>query len=348
MDRIGRRRGMSLGYVLGIAGTSTAAFAVILQSLPLFLAGIFGLGMTKGILDQGRYAAAEASHPARRAQAISWVVLGGTAGSILGPTLISVSSSAAQRAGLPGLTGPWLAGSVLFVLALGLINLFLRPEPQEIARQFATADNNPEPVVDTPVRSYQEIIRLPEVQIAVTTLIAGQLAMVVVMTMTPVHMHQHQHGLGAISWVIMAHTLGMFGLSTVTGWLVEKYGRTTIIMAGSMVLASACLTAPLYTSVTWLTISLFLLGLGWNFCFVAGSALLSDRLFVSERGRVQGLTDTWINSISGVGSIGGGLIFAATGYAIISWLSIIISLTPLTVILIVNSIRKTAELEQPA
>jgi predicted MFS family arabinose efflux permease len=41
-----------------------------------------------------------------------------------------------------------------------------------------------------------------------------------------------------------------------------------------------------------------------------------------------------INVVSGVGSIGGGLIFAAAGYLTISWLSILISLVPLATILL--------------
>jgi MFS family permease len=156
--------------------------------------------------------------------------------------------------------------------------------------------------------------------------------MVLVMTMTPVYMHDHNHPLTEISWVIMGHTMGMFGLSFVTGWLIARFGQGTIILAGSMVLVMACLTAPLTNEVGWLAVSLFLLGLGWNFCFVSGSSLLADVLRSEERGRVQGLTDTMINIVSGTGSIGGGLIFAAFGYTLISWLGIVASLVPLLLI----------------
>jgi MFS family permease len=139
MGRVGRRKGLSVGYGLGILAALTAAATVTMQSLPLFLIGVFVLGMTKGVLDQGGYAAAEATPSAKRAQAISWVVLGGTAGSILGPGLISITSRAATAVGLPALAGPWLAAAAIFGLTLFLINIMLRPDPQQIARQIASS-----------------------------------------------------------------------------------------------------------------------------------------------------------------------------------------------------------------
>lgn len=340
MDQVGRRRGLSVGYLLGIGGTLVAGLGVITQSLPLFLVAIFFVGMTKGVLDQGRYAAAEASPPHRRAQAISWVVLGGTAGSILGPSLISSTSRAAAHYGLPELSGPWFAATSIFLLSLLLINVMLRPDPKELARQLAAEAPKPAHPSEAAVRPYREILRDPRIKIATAALICGQLAMVVVMTMTPVHMHHHQHSLGEISWVIMGHTLGMFGLSFVTGWLVDRFGRNAVILSGSIILVLACLTAPLNASVLWLAICLFLLGLGWNFCFVAGSTLLSDALRSAELGRVQGLTDTMINVVSGTGSVGGGLIFAAFGYLTISWLNILVSLVPLALVVLLREGRR--------
>ncbi len=347
MDRVGRRIGLSLGYLLGITGMLVTGFAVISQSLPVYLLGIFGLGLTKGVLDQGRYAAAEASPESKRARAISWVVLGGTAGSILGPSLIKATGNTAISFGMPEMSGPWFAGALFFLLSLLLINIFLRPDPQQIARErAATRNKNRLSPADTGhARSTREIFQQPAVKMAAAALIFGQLAMVVVMTMTPLHMHRHSHGLGPISWVIMAHTLGMFGLSFVTGWMVDRLGRAPLIIAGGLVLAFSCAIAPLNAGVPWLIVSLFLLGLGWNFCFVAGSALLSDALRPEERGRIQGLTDTMINAVSGMGSIGGGLIFAASGYLSISWLSVLFSLVPVAMVLLLRKQQQQAQLE---
>jgi MFS family permease len=132
----------------------------------------------------------------------------------------------------------------------------------------------------------------------------------------------------------MAHTLGMFGLSFVTGWLVDRLGQTRMILLGGLVLASACLLAPLWDNIFWLAMSLFLLGLGWNFCFVSGSALLTTVVRAGEKGQIQGLSDTLVYISSGVGSIGSGLVFAGLGFLVMSWLTILISFVPVMLVVL--------------
>jgi MFS family permease len=334
MDRAGRRIGLSVGYVLGINSMLVAAVGVIMESLYLFLFGFLLLGLTRGVLDQSRYAAAEASSARRRGQAISWVVLGGTAGSILGPGLIKVTTQAAAGFGLPEMSGPWFLSAFFFGLSLLIVNIFLRPDPQVIGRQWAAIEDSSTPETQKTGRPYTEVIRDPRIKLATGTLIFAQVTMVVVMVVTPVHMHNHQHELGAISLVIMAHTLGMFGLSFITGWLVGKLGWLKVIVMGGLILSLACFMAPFSTGVTWLAVALFLLGLGWNFCFVAGSTILSDVLRSAERGRVQGLTDTLISITSGLGNLSSGLIFAALGFTVMSWLAILMGLAPVILVIL--------------
>ena len=341
MDRIGRRKGLSIGYGIGIVSMLIASYGIIIQSLFIFLLGVFGSGLTRGVVDQGRYAAAEATPTHRRAQAMSWVILGGTVGSVLGPSLIELTGSLADRAGLPTFSGPWFAAAIFFGISLALIHLLLRPDPQEIGRKLAALEEaKAAETQKTKERLYKEIIRDPNVMLATGSLIFAQVTMNVVMVVTPVHMHDHNHGLTAISLVIMGHTLGMFGLSFITGWLADKVGRAKMMLSGGLVLSAACFMAPFSTSVAWLAVALFLLGLGWNFCFVAGSTLLSDRLRPQEKGRVQGLTDTLIHISSGVSSLGSGFIFAALGFTIMSWLAIALGLIPVALVIALRSSRQ--------
>ncbi|NIV30723.1 MAG: MFS transporter, partial [Anaerolineae bacterium] len=234
------------------------------------------------------------------------------------------------------LSGPWFGAGLLLTLALMVVNIFLRPDPQVIGRQLA-ALGPAQPLYDEALhsergRTIQEVLSSPGARLAIGAMVLSRLAMVSVMTVTAVHMHVHQHEIGSISWVIMAHTLGMFGLSFVTGWLADRLGRATMIAAGGLILALACLIAPLSTGVVWLASALFLLGLGWNFCFVAGSALLDDILRPSEKGRVQGITETMISFASGAGSLGSGLIFAALGFAATSWGNALIAIVPVVLV----------------
>lgn len=336
MDRFGRRPGLSLGYFFGVLGCLLAGWAVISQSLPLFLIGTLCLGFNRSANDLGRYAAAEANPIHRRARAISWVVMGGTFGSITGPFIVEWVSSLAEQWVIPLFSAPWFAASAILLLALLLLNIFLRPDPQTIAKEYNLVEIDP--AADSgPGRAYRDIFRQPQTKIATGAMVCGQLAMVAVMVITPIHMHDHQHAIGSISWVIMAHTLGMFGLSFVTGWLVDKVGPARMIVLGGIVLALSCLMAPLWDSVGWLALSLFLLGLGWNFCFVAGSSLLTSVLRANEKGRIQGTTDALVYIASGVGSIGSGFILNSFSFLVMSWLTIIIALVPILLVLWLSS-----------
>lgn len=339
MDRFGRRPGLSLGYLLGISGAAITVWAVMEQSLFLFLLGIFFFGLNRGTNDLGRYAAAEAAPSHRRAGAISLVVWGGTFGSIGGPLFTDWGNSWAIRLGWPAHSGPWLLVGLLLLLTLILINLFLRPDPQAIGRQLAI--HEPVPATEQGNgRSYRSILTDSSIQVAIGTLIFAQLAMITVMTITPVHMYGHHQPLALIKWVIMAHTLGMFGLSFITGRLVDRFGQSKTIILGGLLLIAACLLAPLRNDTAWLGLALFLLGLGWNFCFVAGSALLTASLKADEKGRIQGLSDALVYTSSAVGSTGSGLIFAALGFGVMSWLTIVVALMPVLLVTLLLADRK--------
>ncbi len=347
MDQTGRRIGLSVGHLFGIAGALVAGVAVIQESLWLFLGGVFVLGLAKGVIDLGRYAAAEANIISKRARAISLVVLGGTVGSISGPALIKWTGLAAERINAPALSGPWFAAALFLAISLVVITILLRPDPQQIGRQIAALEPHQAPVGQKG-RTFQEVLWGEQrAKVAVAAMVFGQLTMVLVMTITPVHMHHHHHEITAISWVIMAHTLGMFGLSFPVGWLVDRLGRTKMILIGSLILMASCVLAPLSAEVFWLIIALCLLGLGWNCCFVAGSTLLADVLRPHEKGQVQGLADAVVNVASGLGSLGGGLMFAVIGYTTMNWIGLVVALTPLLLTVFLRTVRSEAALREP-
>jgi MFS family permease len=102
--------------------------------------------------------------------------------------------------------------------------------------------------------------------------------MVAIMTMTPVHMQDHGHGLAASGLVIGVHVGAMYLPSPLTGWLVDRFGPGTIAAASGLVLLAAGLLAGRTSgdSVVALAIALGLLGLGWNFGLLAGTAIVTD------------------------------------------------------------------------
>jgi MFS family permease len=146
------------------------------------------------------------------------------------------------------------------------------------------------------------------------------------MVITSLYMRRNGHESSVIWWVIGAHTLGMFGLSGLTGWLISRFGRLTMIVAGSLVLIAACILAPLSTEVPPLALALFLLGLGWNFAFVAGSTLLSDHLQPAERGRAQGAGEMAVAIGAGIGTLSSGYLFGLGDMELVSLVGLAFSL----------------------
>lgn len=324
VDRLGWRPALSTGFGIGVVGALLAGFGVLQGSLWLFLGGIFLIGISRAAVDLARYAAAEARPPAFRARAISLVVMGGTVGSVAGPALIALAGLFAAALGLAQEGGTWLLAAIMFAIGVLALLILLRPDPRQIAAQISAEAVAAGEIADTrDARALFEVLRQPAALLALAALVLGQVVMVIVMTVTPVHMDHHQHSINAISLVVTAHTFGMFGLSFVTGWLSDRVGHVPVILAGGLVLAISCVMAPFFSGVAWLLIALFLLGLGWNFTFVAGSSLLDEQLRPSEKGPVRGAVDALVKVSSGTGSLGSGLLFAAAGYGLTSWLMVI-------------------------
>ena len=331
MDMIGRRNGIALGLLSGVAGAGFVVVAANRSLLPLMLVGMVLMGFGNAAVVLGRFAAAEVNPPEKRGAAISNVVLGGTAGAIFGPLLVGPLGELSLRLGLDELSGAYIASLVLFGIAAVIVFLGLRPDPREVGVQVAAL--YPDSAPGGVARPIVVILREPAALAAVTAMVLGQVVMVAIMVITSLHMKGHNHGLGDISAVISAHTLGMYAFSIVSGRLADKWGRGPVILTGAATLLLACLTAPLSPDVLPLAISLFLLGLGWNFCFVGGSTLLSDQLSPAERARTQGVNDLLVGLASAIGSLGSGLVFAATSYTVIALVAGILSLIPLALVL---------------
>jgi len=333
MTRIGRRRGLALGYIVGAAGALVVAIAASIGSFPLVIPGMFllGVGSCSNLL--GRYAAADVYERPRRGAAISLVVWGGTVGSVLGPNLLEPTGVFAAGLNLPVLTGPYLLGFAGFVAAAALVSLLLRPDPLDVAASLAARDDDGRP--RAAVRALPGLLRLPAVQVALASLVIAQVVMVMIMSMTPLHLQGHDHGLVIVGLVISGHTFGMFAFSPITGWLSDRLGRLTVIVAGCAIIIGSTvlgMAAP-GQSHQAVMLALFLLGVGWNFCFVAGSTLLNDPLRPGETVRVQGVSDLMVGVASASANLTSGLIMELRGYAFLSLIGALLTLIPLAVVI---------------
>jgi MFS family permease len=326
MIRYGRRPGMLAGIAGGALGGVLALAAVLVGSIPLLLVGSGLTGFANGAGQLGRYIAADLSVPERRARTIGTVVWGATVGAVAGPNLIAPAGSVATLLGLPPLAGAYLMTVVFISLALVVAFIFLRPEPYRLADPSAMR-THPEGTANTPVAS---LLRYPAVLVALVSLVAGQVVMVLIMTMTPLHLTDHGHGLGTVGFVLSAHTFGMFALSPVSGRLADRFGSPRVIAAGLLTLGVASVLAAVAPpdGGFLLTIALFLLGFGWNLGFVSGSAMLTAGLVRAERTRVQGVADALIWTTAALASLSSGLVVAYASYTTLGLLGLALVTMP--------------------
>ena len=330
LDKAGRRIGLAVGIAFVIVGMLISAAAISAGSLMLFLFGAVMLGVGRAALEQTRYAAAEIFPLAQQAKVIGLIVFAGTVGAVGGPLLVEPAVALARAQGFDQHVGPFWFGAGLLALALILLLVALRPDPKQLA---ALLESESDPV--SPLHGAQEssagaeagqsgtqrglgqvwlLLKLPDVQLAIAAMAIGQLVMTLLMVVTPLHMNRADYAADSISWVIMGHTLGMFGLSGLSGWLTARLGRVPMIVAGALVQTLAAIMMPLSSELPVLLVSLFLLGLGWNFSFIAGSALLSAALESSrQRSRVQGINEAFVAIASAAGSLGTGGVYSISG-----------------------------------
>ena len=351
MDRIGRRNGLVSSLIIGVIGNALVLYAIGTSSFLLFLTGMVLMGITNAAVTLGRFAAAEVNPPEQRGAAISYVVLGGTFGAVAGPLLVGPMGNFARTLGMNELAGAYLATLGLFAISSIVVFVGLRPDPRDLGRQVAAQHPEPTTSLTGEARPILEIFRQPAALVAVLAMALGQVVMVAIMVITSLHMSDHQHNLRDISAVIASHTFGMFAFSVISGRLSDKWGRGPVILIGASTLLLACITAPLSPNVFPLAVALFLLGLGWNFCFVGGSALLADQLSPLERSRTQGANDLLVGLASATGSLGSGIVFAASNYTVIAIVAGAVALIPLLMSLFwwkKSPVTEVVEIKLPA
>jgi len=327
-DALGRRGGLVMGLLIGALGSGVAFYAIAIGSFAIFLGGMVLMGTANAAVVLGRFAAAEVNPPDQRGRAISNVVIGGTIGAVVGPFVAGPAGQLIKPFAGDELAGAYAVSLLLFVIGAIVVFFGLRPDPRELGRLVAEQYPQPE-ARPGPARSPFEILRQPAAAVALLAMMLGQMVMTLVMVITSLHMRDHHHMLGDISIVLSAHTFGMFAFSILSGRLADSWGRGPVIAFGSATLILACLAATLSPDVLPLGVALFLLGLGWNFCFVGGSTLLSDQLSPAERARTQGLNDLLVGLASAFGSLSSGIIFARLGYNAMALVSAGVAVIPL-------------------
>lgn len=335
-QRWGRRPGLAIGFMIGGLGAIGVVFSALFNSvLLLFLSMlIYGAGSATNL--QARYAGTDLALPTHRAKAVSMAMVFTTFGAVAGPNLVTLTGTFASSLGAPPLSGPFMLAAAAYLIAGLVLFLFLRPDPFLVAKAVAEKQSIASIAGDTErTRTGENVADKKGIIIGATVMLLTQIVMVAVMTMTPVHMQHHGHDLGAVGIVIGIHIAAMYLPSLITGVLVDKFGHIVMsYVAGFTLLLSGLLAAfgP-GDSIAVLVLALSLLGLGWNFGLISGTAAIVHATPPQIRAKTQGSVDVLIALGGAAGGTLSGMVVAQFSFMNLSLSGAFLSLLLIPVVL---------------
>jgi predicted MFS family arabinose efflux permease len=256
-----------------------------------------------------------------------------TFGAVAGPNLVDVMGEFAHSIGIPALAGPFILAAAAFILAGLVLLIFLRPDPLMVSTAIASAREKGDPI-QKEINLENFTINKRGVVVGAAIMVLTQFVMVAIMTMTPVHMGHHGHSLREVGLVIGFHIGAMYFPSLLTGLLVDKVGRITMAVASGATLLASGLVAAFAPggSLVLLILALVLLGVGWNFGLISGTALIVDSTHPSIRAKTQGSADVLVALSGASGGALSGMVVAHSSYAGLSLSGAILSLLLIPVV----------------
>ncbi|MFJ7994767.1 MFS transporter [Peribacillus frigoritolerans] len=326
-QRFGRRSGLAAGFLAGGIGAIGVVISALTNSLPLLFISllIYGAGSATNL--QARYAGTDLANSSQRAKAISMAMVSTTFGAVAGPNLVDVMGEFAISMGIPALAGPFILAAAAYILAGLILLILLRPDPFIVAKAISDAQRT---TSNSLLEENSNLLSINRRGIfaGASVMVLTQFVMTAIMTMTPIHMGHHGHGLNEVGLVIGFHIGAMFLPSLVTGFLVDKIGRAVMAIASAITLLASGILAAMgpADSIVVLITALALLGLGWNFGLISGTAILVDATPPSTRAKTQGSVDVLIALSGALGGGLSGMVVAHSSYATLSIAGAVLSL----------------------
>lgn len=325
MRRHGRRAGFLIGAALGVSGSLLAAVALHRGSFALFVLGHLLLGSFQGFANYYRFAAVESTDTAHTSRAIAGVVAGGVVAAFLGPQL---GEWGRDWLGTQPFVGSYLAQGALGATALLLLSQ-LRLAPPAV------------PVHGAAARPLREIVAQPALRASIVGAAVGYAVMVMAMTATPLAMLGCGLPGTSVTPVIQWHVVGMFAPSLVTGALIKRHGAPRVMQIGFLLLLGhIAITLPGVAFLNFLS-ALILLGVGWNFSFIAGTALLTRCYRPAEQLKVQAVNEFTVFGLVATASLAAGWLYDRFG-----WTALNLAAVPLLIAALVATSTLGQQLQQ--
>jgi predicted MFS family arabinose efflux permease len=307
----GRRNGLAFGAAIAIPGALVAAVAAWLGWFWLFCLALMALGVPAAFANQYRFSAADSVPTALKSRAISWVLLGGVVAGFIGPQI-----SASTKDLVPGheFTATYIFMALLAVIAIAALWMTrLAPTVRNAAERKAG-------------RSFATLLADRAIWVPMLAAAAAYSLMVLVMVAAPLAMvfvcgHTSEEAAFAIQW----HIVSMFAPSFVTGAVIQRLGAPITAAIGLLLIIAAAAVALHGITTLHFDIGLILLGVGWNFGFIASTAMLAVAYKPEEAARVQGLNEQVVFGVMAVASIASGVLLQLVGWQAINIIAIVVA-----------------------
>jgi MFS family permease len=302
MGRVGRRAGFSVGAILGVLCGLIGVVALYRRSFWLLCASAVLQGMQAGFFYYFRLAAADTSPPQFRPKAISLVMAGGVVAGLLGPQ--------AAKSAVDWLAPVTFAGIYLAMVGFS-VAVLVTVQGLRIAKltpQQRTGGGRP----------LRVIIRQPAYRVALASSLCGYAVMTLTMSATPLAMLACGFAFFDSTTVIEAHIVAMFLPSFFTGSLIARFGVLPIMAAGGLIELGCAIVNLAGVAFANFLIANVLVGLGWNFAFIAGSTLLTATYAPAERAKVQASHDFAVYTATAAAAALSGVLQAKAGWMVIN------------------------------
>ena len=321
MSAIGRR----LGFVLASIGSSLAcilaAYAILNNNFLIFSLSCFFLGTGMAFIHQYRFAAAESVEKQKAPKAVSMLLLAGIVSAFIGISLANFTKNLVSD---HIYVGSYLALACFTIMPALILSFYKNTNIQSDEINF-----------NKEVRSYKEFFLDPKFLQAMFSATFGYVVMAFLMTATPISMHfMHNISVDKVGIVIQFHVLGMFLPSLITGNLINKYGPSKIMYAGTFFYLLTIIMSFFEPNFMNYLISLIFLGIGWNFLYISGTSLLVTTYQEHEKFKAQGFNDLVVFSATAIGSLSAGILVSITSWKVINLMCI-----PFLILILFSIIR---------
>ena len=327
MGRFGRKPVFLFGIGMTFLGMMGQGIALIMGNFILFVAAALIVGVSHGIGQFYRYAAADNVEDEQKSVVVSLVLAGGLMAAFLGSTIATSSLMLYPEVIYAGCFFAAAAIQAISAIFIGQVQI---PKPKPVTHSG---------------RSLGTFFTMPRFIAGIVASAFGYAIMTFMMTATPLQIVSvSKLSDAANATVIQWHVVAMFAPSFFTGSLIKRFGVERVLTTGVLLYLAAVFVALQGTDFWHYFIALALIGGGWNAFYVGGSSIIAAIAEASERPKVQGVADFIITLSISIASLSAGALHFLVGWQAMAKLALIplLAIVMAMIFMMVSEKRKLA------